>query len=377
MYKKIFTILYTVFTIIVFGLVICNAVVQNMISDIVLLKNVETTVEKIFPGKSVFRELYGFTNIILSPTEILAEGRATIKDEDGVIIEIPYVSNGIVKKALDNIIELNNVCENMGTDFMYVSYPSKINSDVKIKGYGIETNAEQSRIQFLQGLTDNGINVLNIRTLLEKDGYEIKDVFYRTDHHWKSTAGLYAARSIGEYVNDSFKYNLKVDLLDEENLEFTTYKELWLGEVGRKISKTWSGELDDFVEIRPSYETSFTVGQYGASEKREGDFSLLISDEGYNQKIDLYNYSAHYSYRGAESLTHIHNNNVEGKKILIIKDSFSVVVIPFLSLMTSDMIVWDMRSTPEGLYTFIEENNFDAVILAYTDYWDPKIYAFN
>ena len=230
---------------------------------------------------------------------------------------------------------------------------------------------------FLNGLDESDVKVLNVRTLLENDGYEVKDIFYRTDHHWKSTAGLYAAVSIGKYLNDTFDYQLKVDLLSEENLDFTTYEELWLGEVGRKKSKMWSGKLDDFVEIRPSYETSFTIGKYNSDEKREGDFSLLIDDKGYTGKMGVYSYSAHYSYKGADSLTHIHNNNINGKKILIIKDSFSVVVIPFLSLITSDIVVWDMRSTPEGLYEFIENNEFDVVVLAYTDYWKAEMYEFN
>ena len=80
---------------------------------------------------------------------------------------------------------------------------------------------------------------------------------------------------------------------------------------------------------------------------------------------------------GAGSLTEIHNNNVEGKKILIIKDSFSVVVIPFLSLATSDVVVWDMRTTSEGLYNFIEQNDFDVVLLAYTDFWRADMYKFS
>ena len=73
----------------------------------------------------------------------------------------------------------------------------------------------------------------------------------------------------------------------------------------------------------------------------------------------------------------LHNNNVDKGKVLIIKDSFSVVVIPFLSLAVQDVVVWDMRATKDGLYDFIEQNDFDAVILAYSGVWNFEMFQFN
>ena len=79
--------------------------------------------------------------------------------------------------------------------------------------------------------------------------------------------------------------------------------------------------------------------------------------------------------------TTYHNNldDGNGKKILIIKDSFSVVVIPFLTLETSDVTVWDMRwdQTKNGLYQYIRDNDFDAVLVAYTDFWTDTMWNFN
>ena len=74
-----------------------------------------------------------------------------------------------------------------------------------------------------------------------------------------------------------------------------------------------------------------------------------------------------------------HNNLADenGKKILLIKDSFSVVVIPFLILETSDITVWDMRSNKDGLYQYIRDNDFDVVLLAYTDFWRDDMWNFN
>lgn len=56
---------------------------------------------------------------------------------------------------------------------------------------------------------------------------------------------------------------------------------------------------------------------------------MLIDESGYNGEADLYSYSAHYSYLSAGTLTEIQNNNVESKKVLIIKDSFLLLLFCF------------------------------------------------
>lgn len=337
----------------------------------------ESAIERVFPLKSGMRELYGSVNRLISPNEIVNARDVIVKDGDGFLEPISY-SDYDTGEAARNITELADVCNNAGAEFVYVSYPSKTNAQTTAARYGIETNGEEMRHGFLDALQKNGIKVLDVRCLLEGDGYTPKDVFYKTDHHWKTFAGLYAAKEITEYLNDSFAYGLDTGLLDEEKFSFTTYEDLWLGETGCSVSKTWTGALDDFTEIKPLYETSFSVGKYGNDEKENGDFSILIDRSGYEGKNDLYNYSAHYSYtKGANSLTHTHNcKNVNGEKILIIKDSFSIVVIPFLALPITDIVAWDMRDNPDGLYDFIRQNDFDAVLLAYTDFWRADMYDF-
>lgn len=381
MYKKAFSTLVILFCVIMFFITLGICVLQKKYSQQNFIHNIETVVEETFAwvekktGYTWFNEIYGIGNIILSPNEIVNSGRI-VKDEDGYLEPISYITFDITN-AEKKIYELSQICAQNGTEFSYISYPSKSNAETKSGKYGIETNQEEMRSSFLNGLDSYGINVLDVRQLLESDGYTAKDIFYKTDHHWKSTAGFYSAAAIVNYLNETYDYSLRSDLLDKSLFSFTTYNDLWFGETGRKCSITWVGTLDDFTEILPTYNTSLRMGkQYGEYDK-EGDFSMMIWEPGYNGNIDLYSYSAHYSYGiGIGSPTWIHNDNVNGKKILIIKDSFSMVVIPFLSLATSDIAVWDMRATPEGLYDYIADNNFDVVLIAYTDFWQDNMYNF-
>lgn len=350
---------------------------NNIFYNWSFIDNLESTMENALPGKTYIRELYGAANLVLSPDEIVDGTAVIVKDQDGFLNYIGTISFDIIH-AETKLYELKQVCESAGTKFAYISFPSKINDQITFDSYGIDTNQEQTREAFLARLDTYGIPVCNVRALLEADGYSVKDIFYKTDHHWKSTAGLYGARAIANYLNDTFGYSLRTDLLDEDLFTYTTFHDLWLGETGRMCSKTWAGALDDFTEIIPVYDTSLQVGAQWEEYDHSGNFSMLIDESGYGGNQDLYTYSAHYSYgKVISSPTWLHNNNVHGQKILIIKDSFSMVVIPFLLLSTSDIAVWDMRITKEGLYDYIAKNDFDIVLVAYTDFWRPDMYSFN
>lgn len=347
--------------------------------DILKVEDKEGLIEAAFPYGNFMKEIYGYSNRFISPNEKVSGTTATIKDSDGYLATINKVDMAVVDNAKYKITELNQVCHQAGTEFSFIMYPSKYNSSTIPTEYGVDTNYEEIRPDFLAYLDELGIDYLNVRELLENDGYITKTYFYKTDHHWKTTAGLYAARAIANYLNDTYGWKLNSSALDENKFTFTTYDNLWFGETGRDLSRTWVDTLDDFTQIMPNYETSISL-LHPDGEEVSGDFSIMIDTSGYSGDIDYYTYSAYYSYaKGMGSLTTYHNNYTDenGKKILIIMDSFSTVVVPFLTLETSDITIWDLRSTPEGLYQYIADNNFDIVLLAYTDFWRDDMWNFN
>ncbi len=378
MNKKVFSIAYLVMCCFVFICIESDFLIND--KKILLSENREKKIEEAFPFKSETKEIYGFSNRLLSPNEKITGYSATIRDKDGYLEQIVTVKDIDLNKQ--KIRELNDVCHDAGCEFAYISYPSKTNSKTIATEYGIDTNADAVRKDFLQYLENEGIDYLDIRSLLERDGYCTKDIFYKTDHHWKTTAGFYAARAIASFLNENFGYHLDVNALDEEKFRFTTYNDLWFGETGRSLSRAWVNALDDFTEIVPKYDTSISIYQ---SDGRglSGDFNIMLDKSGYTTKdVDYYSYSAHYAYgKNMCSPTTYHNNfaTKDGEKILIIKDSFSIVVIPFLILETVDVTVWDMReeNTKKGLYEYINNNDFDVVLLAYTDYWSDFMWNFN
>ena len=371
MQKRIFACMCLMLMLGIFARAGVRGISGSVLKKVNPVEEIEKRIEQKFPYKSVPRETFGFVSKVLSPHML----KGYIKDDDGFITPINCIKFDLFK-AENKVVELRNVCQQCGADFAYISYPSKSNEGVKGNRYGVNSNSEELRKSFLEGLDLQGVPYLDIRELLENDGYDVKTVFYKTDHHWTTESGMYAANAIVDYLNRNFGYGLRKELLSKEKFTYRKYENLWLGETGRLLSKTWTGALDDFTAIKPNYETSLTVGKYHGEEKKHGDFSLLIDENGYSGGNDLYTYSAHYSYRCGGNMQSIHNNRVEGKKLLIIKDSFSVVVIPFLALTMSEVVSWDMRGNNQSLYEFIRENDFDIVLLAYTDFWRYDMWGF-
>lgn len=373
MVKKIYAVGFILFICCMSLVVMKGMLADSRFSEDNIVYNMENVIEEYIPIKGVFRELYGATNLIISPHHI--EG--TTKDKDGFLEPMIYETYDI-HDAENEISKLKEVCEEAGCEFAYISFPSKSDAE-NISGYnGWDTNSEEARAEFLAWLIDNDYNLLDVRKAFEADGYHVKDYFYKTDHHWTAEAGLYASRVMANYLKDEFGYNMNVDNLDEDKFTFVTYENLWLGETGRKMTKTWVGVLDSVTEIKPNYDTSFSMKFLDSDEAETGDFMMFIDESGYDGSKDLYEYSAHYSYLGSEAKRVINNNyNKSGPKILLIRDSQSAVIVPFLSLTTSEIVVWNTRSDPEGLLDFIRESDFDIVLLALGDYWSKDIWNFN
>lgn len=54
-----------------------------------------------------------------------------------------------------------------------------------------------------------------------------------------------------------------------------------------------------------------------------------------------------------------------------------MVVAPFLTLSTNEVVMWDVRANNEGLFDYKGNNDFDVVLVVYTDFWQDNMYEFN
>ena len=89
---------------------------------------------------------------------------------------------------------------------------------------------------------------------------------------------------------------------------------------------------------------------------------------------DLYKKNTYAAYSGGDFRLQIMRNelNPDGKKILLIRDSFACAVAPFLALQTSELHICDMRNfeyfAGDKFYmdNYIREINPDYVLVLYS-----------
>ena len=140
-----------------------------------------------------------------------------------------------------------------GVNLLYVNEPTKyIDDSLFRKSFGVETFSNRNADLFLSRIRDAGINTIDLRDNIRQEGIAISDLFYRTDHHWTTPAGLWATRIMAEGLNNYCDYDIDLSIYNEENYDVQKWTSCWLGEQGKKVAVTYVG-LDDYTEIKPKF----------------------------------------------------------------------------------------------------------------------------
>ena len=277
--------------------------------------------------------------------------------------------NGDITNSVDAMKDFDHFCTSRGIPLLYVNLPKKYVRNEDLACFGVEDLTDLKADRFLSALAENGIETLDIRPFIEGKYEDPYDAFYRTDHHWKISAGLYCAQVLSEHLRTRYDLELAVDNIRDEAFSVTLMKDCWLGERGKKTGSSYSG-LDDFELIEPLGEMKFRLNRPNMNMEKTGDFSILLDqsvlDAGFWKC--RYGPSFYYSYLfGNEPIQIIENEDLDYGRILIIKDSFAQAVSPFLAMTANTLVTWDVRYNTASLRDFIDQNHFDCVIVMYSE----------
>lgn len=285
---------------------------------------------------------------------------------DGRLTE--YLPRLDVVENASSVIELKEYCGELGLDFLYVQSPYAIcrteNADVS----GVLDFSNENADNLLAQLAAGGVTCLDMRTLLHADGLSHAEAFYRTDHHWTANTGLWAAKMLAQNLNEAHGFSVDAAMLEPDRFSYEMYHSWWLGSRGRKLTSI-AAEPEDFTIIYPDYETLLRYEIPEQSLDELGAFSITydmtdaVRSDGYSP------YNSYSVYNHGDKGVIILTNKLctDGKKILIIKDSFVNVVSPFLACTNgiSELDVLDVRHFTGSARTFICEKQPDIVILWY------------
>ena len=257
----------------------------------------------------------------------------------------------------DETVKFKKYLDEKKIDLLYVNAPAKYFDDSFFENeFGVKSYVNSNADTFLKRITDAGIDSIDLREAFISEGLDEHDVFYRTDHHWTVASGLFTAKKIAAALNEYSGYDIDLSIYDSDNYDYTEMKNCWVGEQGNKIGVTYSG-LDDFTIITPKFPTDFTIDGLGRT-----DFSGFIDED----LLDFDNYTTetlHYSYMSRSAV----NNIVDKVNVLLISDSYSQVVTPFLALSVHSIYPVVLRGYGGNLSELIENGNYDAVVICYSE----------
>lgn len=343
----------------------------NSLNDIIT--NVQNTVNDNTFGKYKFIELYGYIQKLMYKNE--ESNFEVVKDKEGFL---HYTFFAQQANPVYNLIKRTKAfkdgIKDKNTKFIYLMPPDKYIRGYSKLSYGIPYSYDNETADvFLNLLKENNINTLDLRKNLSKSGMPKDKLFYKTDHHWTTETAFYEFGQIVNTLNKRYKLNLDPDnfYTNKKNYNFITYKNSYVGSMGRKSGITYSG-VDDFTLIFPKFATSYSYYSKtgGQVTKLDGRFeeSLLTVDPFRTKKgtyaLEADKYSS-YLY-GNQGIVHVVNkNNPNGPKIVFIKDSVTVPVAAFLSTVCSDVYLVDPRYYRGNIPAYVNSIKADYVFMAF------------
>ncbi len=293
-----------------------------------------------------------------------AEYNGIIEIADGYLTGITPVFD---TEALQrSVCALSEDCRARGIDFLYVQTPNKIcpREDASLSGTVDYSNRNFDEL--LSGLSDSGTAILDLRDVLHEQDLEHHSLFYRTDHHWRCEAGLWAAQELLGYLQEHASLHCDPSVLDSRNFVAEEYPDWFLGSQGKKVTLA-RATPEDFSLLLPLQKTSL---HYQIPEEKldlYGDFSVTY-DRSQLETIDYYNGNPYNTFNyGDQALIRIENEQMpDGAKVLLLHDSFGDCVLSFMSLGVGRLDAIDLRFFTGSLKAYIEQEAPDAVIVMYS-----------
>ena len=243
------------------------------------------------------------------------------------------------EKASRNFELIKSFEDNSGLKTLVMIIPSK--------GYVLENHLQHFHKQYeddkVYDLAKScGLNVIDTREVLKS---EIKEVYYKTDHHLNTYGSYLIYKLYSEKVNNGFTEFVKFDEIN--NFYGTTYSK-----GGFWISKP------DTIEL------------YKRRDNQNSGFKVIIEDKEYKslffkdkaESNDKYEYFLDGNHGFVDI---INENNKNGKKLLIIKDSFAHCFTTFIAEDYEEIVMIDLRYYKKSIKNIISDYKLNECLILY------------
>ena len=176
------------------------------------------------------------------------------------------------------------------------------------------------------------------------------NVFYRTDHHWTTMGAYQGYAALAGAMNGSAAVLDYEPTLVSDSFYGTTYSSSGAGWIKPDEMYTWVPEGGENGQL--------LVYRYPEGDPVEGslyDLSRLEVKDKYSMFLG-----------GNQPLCFIHNPEGRSGRLLVVRDSYSDSLAPFLSLDYQEVHLFDLRYNNTSLKQYVANYHIDQVLVLYS-----------
>lgn len=325
-----------------------------------LQKFPDTNVEKVLSGEfgsefeTFFADQFPQRNtwVGLNAYTALAEGNngasGVYNCKNGYLINKPVSTDNNLDKNVSAVVDFAKTID-APTTVLLVPSTGYIADDV-LPTFHDKYNDDENISKISSTLSKDKIGFVDLRERFKSEYKNGSQLYYKTDHHW-TTKGAYTGYQ-------ELCKALGITPIDDSTLKKDSYPDFY----GTTYSSSgfWLTPPDN-IEIwsnpKNSDKNISVKITEGANVKTSGSMYFtdhLKEDDKYPVFID-----------GNHALTEITNTNAKNGTILLIKDSFSHSLAPFLAENYSKVVLVDLRYYKESVSQLVSTYNPEQVVVLY------------
>ncbi len=325
-----------------------------------LQKFPDTNVEKVLSGdfgsefETFFADQFPQRNtwVGLNAYTALAEGNngasGVYNCKNGYLINKPVSTDNNLDKNVGAVVDFAKTID-APTTVMLVPSTGYIADDV-LPTFHDKYNDDEDISKISSTLSKEKIGFVDLRERFKSEYKNGSQLYYKTDHHW-TTKGAYTGYQ-------ELCKALGITPIDDSTLKKDSYPDFY----GTTYSSSgfWLTPPDN-IEIwsnpKNSDKNISVKITEGSNVKTSGSMYFtdhLKEDDKYPVFID-----------GNHALTEITNTNAKNGTILLIKDSFSHSLAPFLAENYSKVVLVDLRYYKESVSQLVSTYNPEQVVVLY------------
>ena len=203
-----------------------------------------------------------------------------------------------------------------------------------------------STIERAMALSGDSVSFIDLRDTLTY----VSDCFYRTDHHWTTIGAFHSYEALSRGMGGDGEIELSPALVCSDTFYGTTYSSSGAGWV----------YPDSICTMVPEGGSKGNITVTGYPDGQPIESSLYHPD-----KLEVKDKYAFF-LGGNQPLCVIRNPDAPNGKLLVVRDSYSDSLAPFLAEEFQEVHLFDLRYTNLSLKQYVEENGIDRVLVLYS-----------